>query len=50
MDMSDWSEVGTALGALAVVVLPLLLARWLIHRRKDEPGGPGVEAPSRRLR
>ena len=48
MDMPDWNEVGTALGALAVVVLPLLLARWLILRHKDEPGGPGAEAPTRR--
>ena len=48
MDMPDWSELGTALAALAVVVVPLLLARWLILRRQDEPGGPGARAPSRR--
>lgn len=41
MDMSDWSEAGAALGALAAVLLPLLLARWLIHRHEDEPGDAG---------
>ena len=35
MDAPDWVDVARALAALVVVVLPLLLARWLILRRKD---------------
>ena len=46
MNMPDWSEVGAALGALAVVLVPLLLARWLILRRKDGGGDPHGPPPT----
>ena len=58
MDAPDWVDVASALAALVVVVLPLLLARWLILRRKDgdidphepHPMGPTDTAPPRARR
>ena len=55
METPDWVDVVSALAALVVVVLPLLLARWLILRRKDgdidphepPPTGPIDAAPPR---
>ncbi|QXL83825.1 hypothetical protein [Comamonas sp. NLF-1-9] len=35
MDTPGWVDVASALVALVVSVLPLLLARWLILRRQD---------------
>lgn len=49
MDTPDWVDLASALAALVVVVLPLLLARWLILRRKDgeiDPHEPPLTGPT----
>ena len=47
MDMLDWGEAGAALAALAVVLVPVLLARWLIGRGDDPPADGSEGAPAR---
>ena len=42
MDMQSWRDILAAALALAVVVLPLALARWLVRRRSDARAGNEV--------
>ncbi|HPU19806.1 MAG TPA: hypothetical protein PLC50_06260 [Alicycliphilus sp.] len=42
MDMQSWRDMLAAALALAVVVLPLALARWLVRRRSDARAGNEV--------
>ena len=46
MDTPDWVDLASALAALVDVVLPLLLARWLILRRKDGDSDPHEPPPA----
>ena len=42
MDMQSWRDMLAAALALAVVVLPLALARWLVRRLSDARAGHEV--------